>query len=273
MEGDLLLAVADMESLERGLDEATIGDALDRARPMWAAFDGNLGIKSMAALVSRGRGTKLFFEPTSAPKSRRLFQALVAPHQPFPSWSVQVSTPNARELGEMYDEAAGSGLLEHESWWEAVDAFGVDATFRAELEALTQARAGDLGDMLQAGIPQQAIHLLPIIPNLCVKLGPAGVLVFQAGRLVEERTDVREGRVVARGPAGLRIHHFPAREAKEIVSVTGAGDSFAGSLLASLVQDDQALTQHLSRTIARAQEAAVLALASPFAVSEQLSCK
>jgi pseudouridine-5'-phosphate glycosidase/pseudouridine kinase len=68
------------------------------------------------------------------------------------------------------------------------------------------------------------------------------------------------------------LQHFPGLTAETIVNVTGAGDTFVGYLLASLVRNPVAF-QHpktLSDTINAAQRAAILTLQSSQAVSPLL---
>lgn len=95
-------------------------------------------------------------------------------------------------------------------------------------------------------------------------------------RWAQERSNPHGRYVVARGASGKEIvvlRHFPALAVTKIVNVTGAGDSLAGSVLASLVQNPRAFhhPDTLDNVITSAQQAAVLTLQSINAVSPLLS--
>jgi len=111
--------------------------------------------------------------------------------------------------------------------------------------------------------------------------------VFVAMRVVDEealsgswgieRTRLEQHQIIAKGKNSLLVlKHYPAIpiEGADVVNVTGAGDSFAGALLAGISQGlggGLGTPQALDRVVTRAQRAAVLSLSSPEAVSPLLS--
>lgn len=79
--------------------------------------------------------------------------------------------------------------------------------------------------------------------------------------------------VLAKGKNSLLLlKHYPAisLEKKKVVNVTGAGDSFVGSLLTDLAGDKILSPAKLDETVERAQCAAILSLLSAEAVSPKL---
>lgn len=145
---------------------------------------------------------------------------------------------------------------------------GLGSHFRLELEQLARRDAcdsnpsrGTLSFLLDSGIAQMAVNLLPFIQHLVLKAGDKGLFtVFrispttaQQSRWVHERSNVRERQIIAQGLDGgmFVLKHYPANvlAANEVVNVTGAGDTLVGSVLASLVanprtfEDPQALNK------------------------------
>jgi pseudouridine-5'-phosphate glycosidase/pseudouridine kinase len=101
--------------------------------------------------------------------------------------------------------------------------------------------------IINEGIVQMAVSLLPIINTLFVKSGSRGVLVVQrvSGEQAvhewkAETARIPKGLLVAAATSGpaeaVVIRHFPALELpdNEVVSVTGAGDNLAGAMLAAI---------------------------------------
>lgn len=105
--------------------------------------------------------------------------------------------------------------------------------------------------------------------------------VFVAMRLVGEaalggdwsfeHTQPEQRQLVARGKSSILVlKHYPAIPIKheKIVNVTGAGDSFVGSLLAAITKDNALNTpRSLDELIEHAQSTALLTLCSSDAVS------
>ena len=146
-----------------------------------------------------------------------------------------------------------------------------------------------------------AVSLLPFIQNLFITCGQNGgslrshayrlridichvgvIVVLRivgeeglSGSWALERTRLEQHQIIARGKDSLLVlKHYPAFpiEGADIVNVTGAGDSFAGALLAALCQGGGLDTpQAMDKVVERAQRASVLALCSPEAVSPLLT--
>jgi pseudouridine-5'-phosphate glycosidase/pseudouridine kinase len=77
----------------------------------------------------------------------------------------------------------------------------------------------EMPDLIEEGTVQQAIQMLPYIPNILVKLGPRGTLSV---RLVPKNNDVKGLRLPG-VHADVVVRHHPATQPHGIVSVTGAG--------------------------------------------------
>lgn len=119
-------------------------------------------------------------------------------------------------------------------------------------------------NLLSTGLVQQAIHLLPYIPNLFITLGSKGVLALSilppnginppppppssssyppppsstssSPPYSSITTVSRPGSTIS---GGLCVQYFPPAELvprEEIVSVNGVGDTFVGVLLARIVE-------------------------------------
>lgn len=91
-----------------------------------------------------------------------------------------------------------------------------------------------------------------------------------------ERSDVRRRQIVAHGKGeSVVVRHYPAHaiDPQTIVSVTGAGDSLVGAILAALAQNSSAFDspESLDDVITLGQSAAIETLRSPSAVSPLLS--
>jgi hypothetical protein len=79
----------------------------------------------------------------------------------------------------------------------------------------------DEPDLVREGVVQQAIQLLPYIPNILVKLGPRGILSI---RLSPKGISPEKGTLQLLGVSStLSIRHHPGLPHNDIVSVTGAG--------------------------------------------------
>jgi len=131
-----------------------------------------------------------------------------------------------------------------------------------------------------------AFNLLPFFRHLVIKCGDLGVVV--AMRLTghdaihsswsSESTNCHARYVVSHSSTSgdiVVLQHFPALQISRDASIntTGAGDSLVGALLATLVRSPKAFHSagSLQHTIDTAQQAALLSLQSPYAVSPLLS--
>lgn len=159
-----------------------------------------------------------------------------------------------------------------------------------DLEQLARKSSSDHPDsekkltfLVEEGIAQQAINLLPFFQHIIIKCGDQGVLVamyispkdtFKSG-WANLRSNPRERYILARGKSDelVVLQHFPSLPVEKLANVTGAGDSFAGALLATLAHNPDALyhPRSLREAVILSQQAAVLTLQSHSAVSPGLS--
>ncbi|KAF7793341.1 hypothetical protein EIP86_004453 [Pleurotus ostreatoroseus] len=313
--GNLVGGVADM-NIAYELDPAEAVNAVKKFRPKLVAVDGNLSEDVLGSIVRACLGLDIgvFFEPTSVVKSTRIWPAVKkiigsASHAP-----ITFASPNFLELTQMYLSARADPyeLTSDERWWAVVDNMALGSQFRMELDHLAQLdtrgldeEQGKLSYLLDKGIAQMSVNLLPFIQHIVVKCGELGIFtVFripaEAAKVspwANERSNMKARQVVARGKDGsvVVVKHYPALTVPEGTSlnVTGAGDSLVGSILASLVQSPAAFQDPvtLDTLVERAQkvrfllhtlhsmcielditfQAAMLTLTSPEAVSSALS--
>ncbi|KAM0793192.1 hypothetical protein ACM66B_000663 [Microbotryomycetes sp. NB124-2] len=270
-EGDLFGGVADMGIAEK-MDASTVVEALERSRPRVVCFDGNLSERTMVEILQHCQTaeTKTFFEPTSNAKSLRALRALATVSSSPASNPARINyaTPNVHELSLMYDHVRENSQLSQFQMGLWFDFINVSA----------DALARDLPAwIVNEGIVVMAVQLLTSFRCLFVKSGERGVVVIQRvsgfANVAKWKLASRKGTVVAASSGGpdeaVVITHHPAFavDSSEIKSVTGAGDNFAGALLAGLVngycvQDPEDLCQ----LIEVAQRAAVATLKSTEAV-------
>jgi pseudouridine-5'-phosphate glycosidase/pseudouridine kinase len=201
-------------------------------------------------------------------------------------------SPNLLELARFYNtiQMEPYNLSSNSYWWASIDSMRLGSAFRMELEQLAKRNAtdldvskGTLAFLIDQGIAQMAINLLPIFQHIIIKCGERGAIV--AMRMdPEDAATSAWGRqkssplaryVVAQGNNKeiIVLQHFPSLSVGDITNVTGAGDSFAGAVLASISQNPRAFSdpENLEQTINVAQQAALLTLQSDLAVSPLLS--
>lgn len=201
-------------------------------------------------------------------------------------------SPNLVELAQMYQDARNTfDLMSHERWWSVVDNFGLGSQFRADLAQLAKRKVSDttpdlgtLSFIAEEGIVQMAVNLLPFFQHIVIKCGKLGVVVVmrpdqpEASVWAAQSSNPRCRYIVAHSPTSdevVVIQHFPPLQVAWDVALnsTGAGDSLVGALLASLARDPHAFNSpsSLSGALDIAQQAAILTLQSPRAVSPSLS--
>jgi pseudouridine-5'-phosphate glycosidase/pseudouridine kinase len=196
------------------------------------------------------------------------------------------------ELNQIYDAAQSDQfeLMNLPSWWSVIDDFNLGSTFRLELEQLSRRPVSEytesgktLSFLLDQGIVQKAVQILPFFQHLIIKCGDRGVLVVM--RIApedvhdsdwrNEKTNPIQRFVVATGRSGsiIVVQHFPPMPIRSLVNVTGAGDSFVGALLANLAETPSAFNhpKTLEKAISFSQRAAVATLQCHSAVSPLLS--
>lgn len=289
---DLVLAMADMSILEStSSGHESIPDVLEtfwqpqlkRSQPSHLVLDGNWPSSHLAKWISAGQAANTYtiFEPVSNAKCTRPFH-LPFPHAlaTFPNPSIHLTTPNRYELAAMHAAARETGLLERADWWAVIDALGIPSS-----GARTQMSLATSSQLVDQGIPQQSVQLLPFFPAICTKLGSEGVLLTQilpAGdpRLASGRyapfilSRCANGTEESLGVGGVYMRLFPAVEdvgEEEVVSVNGVGDTFVGTLVAGLAKArKEGKEGRVEDLIDIAQRAAVLTLKSRESVAAGL---
>ncbi|KAI0361526.1 indigoidine synthase A-like protein [Trametes cingulata] len=297
--GGLTGGVADMDII-RTLDAAKIIDVLEKHQPTILALDANMSHEALKSLIvyANKRNIQTFFEPTSVPKSTAIFPAVAAALDgaDISRAPITFATPNVLELAHMYQEACASPLelTAHKYWWQVVNDMALGSEFRMELDQLARRSAfegedtpaGSLSFLVDNGIAQMAINLLPFFQHLIIKCGERGlVTAFRvSGDQAEtsvwatHSTNVHARQIVARSKSGRSVvvlKHYPPVQVPEdkIINVTGAGDSLVGSILATLCRSPASFEDPatLDQLVAQAQLAAVYTLQSEHAVSPRLS--
>ncbi|KAJ5662661.1 hypothetical protein N7462_011587 [Penicillium macrosclerotiorum] len=285
---DLLVAMADMGIIE--LPESQLNfdgfwePLIERTKPRWVVVDANWRPEVIAkwTSVARKHGARVAFEPVSTAKSRRLFGrdasgsgATISPAQTVPNNAISLACPNRLELSAMYNAARETLLFDSPAWWSIIDAMGLSPTgSRERLVAATSA------ELVDEGLPQQSIQLLPFIPCLITKLGESGALLTQLLPPGDPRLTDPEFApyILARAAptaevpfGGVYMRLFPPTKtltSEEVVSVNGAGDTLLGVAVAGLAKADSSL--RIEDILPLAQEASRLTLTSAGGVSKEL---
>lgn len=259
--GNLVTAMADMKIFSRHPFSESWKSLVAAASPKWVVVDANWSAKDLRSWIRAGKehGAKVAFEPVSVAKSSSLF----CPHQGLGKLgvstraSLDLASPNAYELAAMHTTARENGYFDSPEWFAVIDSFGITGA-REKFVHLTSAALTD------AGVPQQAIQLLPYIPTILTKLGSEGVLLTMMlgpnDALLRDRD--ADPYILTRVTApdsplgGVYMRLYPSVEIlKDVVSVNGAGDTLLGVLIAGLAQGGR-----IERLVDVAQRAAVLSL-------------
>lgn len=276
---DMVMAMSDMSILQKRPDRfvAAVQSTLERESPSWFVVDANWEPKTLRDMVEAARPTsaRIAFEPVSTTKAARLFaQDPNRPTPVFPTPLIDLATPNALELAAMNLTARKAELFERQDWFEVIDALGIPMSGLSRELARATSPA-----LVDAGIPQQCIQLLPFVPCILTKLGADGVLLVRLLPAGDERlTSAASARYIlarsqtgAYGVGGLYVRHYNAAQQvpqAEVVSVNGVGDTFLGALVAALTLSK---VPRIEDMIDVAQQASVLTLKSPEAVSLEVA--
>lgn len=272
----LVMAMADMDIFTANSDPAHWAEVVTASKPKWLVVDANWSESDIQSWIKAGKqtGAAIAFEPVSNAKSARLFRPVRGHDEPlgiFPAPSVDLATPNRHELAAMHAAAAQHEYLADPRWFGVVDAFAMFGRdgIRERFVRLTTK------DLTDAGVPQQAVQLLPYIPTLVAKLGDQGALLVEVMGPDDPR--LRDAAhapfILTRAPVdhptvgGVYMRLFPvAQEVPDVVSVNGVGDTFLGVLVAGLARGGRTVN-----LVDVAQKAAVLTLRSSESVSDDLS--
>lgn len=225
-QNDLVDGVASTSLVETALDAKSVTEQLSRTGYLrndpaakTVVMDGNLSPAAMAELIrwrceGGGHSRSLIFETTSTAKCVRVIDAIKevkeGPASALDTPCVDLITPNMIELEKLVARALELGLVS-----------GGDAE-----EAAAKTKAND--NPLLPHTLERARHLctvlFPLFPTILVTLGARGV--FSARR---DRSTSVDSHSFQHHP--LNPLHLP----REIVSTTGAGDSFTGAVCAYAV--------------------------------------
>ena len=275
--GNLVLAMADMDIIETNQGDLyrSWQKQIDSCKPRWLVVDANWNPSSLRKWLHAGKasGAKIALEPVSIAKSKRIFDRLSANDTSLgvvPGNTIHLATPNALELRAMYEAASSMGLLEREDWFKIIDSFELSNTgSRPKLVSLTSEV------LVDQGVPQQSIQLLPFIPCILTTLGENGVLMTQILRPGDDHLSSPKSApyILTRSTdgkspvGGIYMRLFPQVEnvsSHEIVSVNGLGDTFLGVIIAGLAKENP---KDMVELIDIAQKASVMTLKSAEAVS------
>jgi len=221
------------------------------------------------------------FEPVSTTKSMRLFESINVPALSviYPNPLVHIASPNIFELTAMYQAAQRLDLFSNDAWWSVIDALGLPSSGSRKQLSLATSPA-----LVDAGVPQQAIQLLPYMPCILTKLGEDGVLVTQIIPAGDARLEsgIYSPYIISRcsnnsenevGVGGLYMRLFAPADnvpVSDIVSVNGVGDTFIGTIIAGLAKSKATQGKNVEDLIDVAQKAAVLTLKSKESVSQDV---
>jgi len=285
---DLVVAMADMGILERQSNVFTsdLKRQLETEKPKWLIADGNLSSDNVLTSFRSAKrlGIRTAFEPVSTAKSARLFRTQNTSilssgdaHDSlpvFPDHVVDMATPNHLELAAMHAAAGEAGHFDSSEWWKVIDALGIPSS-----GARNRFLSATSSELVDQGVPQQCVQLLPFIPILLTKLGAQGVLLSMLLGQDDER--LSDGRIApymlsrSRGEdptspvGGVYMRLFPPVELladSEVVSVNGVGDTFLGAMIGAEVQTGK----DVDELVDFAQRAATQTLRSREAVCPSL---
>lgn len=278
---DLTLAMADMSILESTpvpTQDSIWSEAMSgTSQAKCVIVDANWKPESLHAWLrlAKSNNALTIFEPVSTAKSTRIFPspASSSDHQlePFPNNIIDIATPNMYELKALHERAHELDLFNSASWFSVIDALGIPSSGLRVPLSITTSPA-----LVDQGIPQQSIKLLPFMPTILTKLGSQGVLLT---RLIKADDPVLsspdEAQYVlsrcSNGDAnigGLYVRLFPPDKVLgpgEVVSVNGVGDTFVGALAVGIVRG-----RGVGEAVGVAQRAAGLSLRSRDSVSREL---
>ena len=278
---NLVLAMADMAVQEETKwdFDASWRAHIDACKPRWLVVDANWDSLTLHKWLKAAResGSKAAYEPVSAPKSARLFppglqQSASLPT--VPNHLISLTTPNKTELASIHEAANAAGAFDREDWWKIIDSIGLPSSgSRDRFMALTNSQ------LVDQGVPQQNIRLLPFLPCILTTLGEQGVLLTQLLRPNDDLLTSPESApyILSRSVDGNKIvggvymRLFPSAEKvleDEIVSVNGVGDTFLGVIIAGLSKETPKELFHL---VDVAQRASIMTLKSKESVSPQIS--
>lgn len=272
-DGALIVACADMNIVHH-MGTEHIKSQIETTQPRAVFFDGNLSTAQQQAIlqsVPRPSSCFVAFEPTSVPKAADL--AAIPSLGVYPEHDIDLALPNLVELESMAMAFDKHEKFNTDHWFPVIDALGINEMFRNRLDHLVQTTA-ELKPFAATGALQQAIRLLPYIPNLLIKDGANGVLLI---KLVDTLRESAPPNTLQSPGArlGLLVEHYPSHkldDQSQIVNVSGAGDTFCGVIAAECSTDINWIKHQDKRrqVIDRAQWAASRSILVDEAVSQDI---
>lgn len=297
--GHLLLASADMRIIESPQCVDHIVSEIGKSQPKLIIVDCNLLKNGLDAVLEAASSLpitpRIIVEPTSAPKLSRLVEVNTSRLKVYPQNLILMITPTAEELAVIHSSFGKREFFDdYDSWFPLLDLMGIDSLFREKMVSLAGKNEA-MKHMLEKGIVQQAVQILPYIPKILVKLGSRGCVLFSLNTNVNDYksvpttspfkptfTLISKGRNYEEGKTlGITIEYFavpPENANLSVVDVTGAGDTLLGCLVALLAQNDwltdgvELLEQEWGKWegIYKSQVASGLTIESSQAVSEAI---
>ena len=248
VDGDLIIACADMSIIEEPSFADDIIQEIAHDVPRVVVLDCNLSVQSLNKIIkhvpfnnSISGKPQIVVEPTSHVKAKRLAETDLSV---FPHNAINLITPTVAELNTIFDTMSQNGKFEdYDHWFPVVDAMGVDSIMREKLLNLDKKHNLKLWE---AGVFQQSFHMLPYFQNILVKLGDKGVLLFSLVTNLDDLKSIPTTSVYrpttsvtnnTNNKVGVLVDYFPIPKENEklkIVNVTGAGDTLVGYLAAKL---------------------------------------
>ncbi|KAK7533354.1 Indigoidine synthase A like protein-domain-containing protein [Phyllosticta citribraziliensis] len=292
---DLFVGMADMSVIE-SFRQSHVSELAARLRsrpPTWFVTDANwtpetlghwlMSAKNFDPLTGVQGPVLTAYEPTSASKCTKAIvsysKSSMSKNTPyFPRHLVDLATPNAYELSRMWTMAKSMGLLERNEHWTIMNSLNLP-----QGRGSSMLTANTSEKLVEEGVPQKALQLLPLIPTLTVTLGSQGVLLVQVLRADDEHLSDpgaaryiigRSGKTATKNDSleereqvgGVYLRLFkPAMVVDKVTSVNGAGDTFTGVLISALADG-----KRIDDAIMIAQAGAASTLMTDHAVSELL---
>ena len=278
---DLMVAMADMGILEEahGDFDSMWRPHLEKHRPKWLVLDANWDPSTLRKWLKAAKnvGAKVVYEPVSVAKCKRLFSVGQPSHtdlRAVPNHSISIATPNAMELAALHEAASEAGAFDRADWWQRIENMGLpNSGSQDRFTALTNS------ELVEHGLPQQSLRLLPFVPCILTTLGEKGLLMT---RLLQPGDDLltspesapyiltrsMDGNAVVGGVYMRIFGPVETCSTDDIASVNGVGDTLTGVVVAGLASDK---AKPLQDIIEIAQKASVMTLKSAESVSPDIT--
>lgn len=269
-DGKLVVACADMDSVEQ-MNSESVQDRLSRYSPKSILVDSNVSVDVLNTTMKHARNTHtpLIYEPTSAIKAAKLASTNL---HCYPFNDVYLMSPTVAELRTIFNSFHETGKFDDlDGWFTVLDELQLDKV-RDKLDTVAR-RIPLVEKYAEDGVFQQVFRLLPYVPNIIVKDGANGLLVVQLNEHDQEQYEGQDSfTLLHRCSNGFNVivQHYPALPVTDVCSVTGAGDSLIGYMVAKLAANPgifDILGERRDALIMNAQKAACLSLASRDAVN------